>query len=179
LRVDCVLLAQFPRFLAGRRKRVQVRSKVSSAREEINNLSLNCRIEQIQSVRIGFVDREFRQYESTELVKMFFGADLAVLKLPNFFKALHAFYDGRNFSDESRRKASSRTAAPKQKHDFLPLRLSGELIARGVRIHAYLNSKTAAEAIRIVAVAGVALKAGRRSTGRRTGKSSLHMHHNG
>ena len=53
-----MLLAQLGRFLFGRRKRVQVPGKASSAREEIRNLPLNCCIEQIQSVRIGFVTFE-------------------------------------------------------------------------------------------------------------------------
>ena len=63
--------------------------KASGTREEINNLSLNRGIEQIQSARIGFINRKFRHRESAEFVKMFFGPDLQILKLPNFFKALH------------------------------------------------------------------------------------------
>jgi hypothetical protein len=44
---------------------------------------------------------------------MFVGPGLDILKLPNFFKALHAVDDGRDLSNESRRKASSRAATPK------------------------------------------------------------------
>jgi hypothetical protein len=142
LRVDCVLLAQLLRFLFGRRKRVQVPGKAPGTREEIGNLSLSRSVEQIQSARIGFVNREFRQCESAEFVKVFVGPDLHILKLPNFFKALHIIYYGCDLSDESCRKASSRTAASKKTHGFLPLRLFGDLSARaGSELNRYLNSK--------------------------------------
>jgi hypothetical protein len=99
--VDCVLLAQLLRFICGRRKRVQMPGKASGPREEIGNLSLNSGVEQIQSIRICFVNRELRQYESAELVKMFVGSDIHILKLPNFFKSLHIIYYGCDLSDES------------------------------------------------------------------------------
>ena len=63
--------------------------KASGGREKISNLSLNCCIKQIQSVRIGFVNREFRQFESAELIKMFLGPDLHILEFPNFFEPLN------------------------------------------------------------------------------------------
>jgi hypothetical protein len=80
---------------------MQVSGKASGRREEISNLSLNCCIEQIQPIRIGFVNREFRQCESAELVKMFLGPDFHILKLPNFFKALHTVDHGCDLSDQS------------------------------------------------------------------------------
>src|SRR5712671_5520902 len=70
LRVDRVLFAQLRRFLSVRRERMQVPGKASGRREKIGDLPLNCRVEQIQPIRIGFVNREFRQCESAELVKM-------------------------------------------------------------------------------------------------------------
>ena len=75
--------------------------KTSSAREEIDNLSLNCCIEQIQSVRIRFVNLESRQCESAEFVKVFLGSRLHILKLSNLFKALHTIHYGGDFSDQS------------------------------------------------------------------------------
>jgi hypothetical protein len=78
-----------------------VPGKASGTREEIGDLSLSCGIEQIQSVRIGFVDREFRQGESAELVKMFVGPEFHILELPNFLEALHAVDYGCDFSDQS------------------------------------------------------------------------------
>ena len=80
---------------------MQVPGKASGTREEISNLSLNCGVEQIQSVCIGFVDREFRQGESAEFVKMFLRAEFHPLKLPNFFEALHAIDYGCDLSDQS------------------------------------------------------------------------------
>src|ERR1700688_403308 len=105
--------------------------KASGAREEIYNLSLNCCIEEIQSVCIAFVNREFRQCKSAELVKVFFGPDLHILKLPNFFKALHTVDYRCDFSDESERNAPSRTASPENKHGFLPLLIYLVIGARG------------------------------------------------
>jgi hypothetical protein len=78
---------------------VQVPGKASGRREKKSNLSLSCCIEQIQSVGIGFVNREFRQCESAELVKMFLGPDLHVLELPNFFEPLNTLYHGYDLSD--------------------------------------------------------------------------------
>jgi len=80
---------------------MQVPGKASGRREEIGDLPLNCCIEQIQSIRIGFVNREFRQCESAELVKMFLGPDFHILKLPNFFKGFHTVYHGCDLSDQS------------------------------------------------------------------------------
>jgi hypothetical protein len=166
LRVDCVLLAQLLRFFFGRRKRVQVPGKASGTREEIGNLSLRRSVEQIQSARIGFVNREFRQCESAEFVKIFVGPDLHILELANFLKALHTVYYGCDFSDQSARKAASRTATSKSKHGFLPLRLFGDLSAwAGSELNRYLNSKTAADTISMATVAGVTLTARRRPTG--------------
>ncbi len=67
---------------------------------------------------------------------MFLGPDLHILKLPNFLEALHTVYYGRDLSDESRRKASSRTGTSQKKHGFLPLRLFGDLSARGSELKA-------------------------------------------
>jgi hypothetical protein len=96
-----VLPAQLLRFVLGGRKCVQVPGKASGTREEIGNLSLSCGIEQIQSVRIGFVDRESRQGDSAELVKMLLRAEFHPLKLPNFFETLHAVDYGCDLSDKS------------------------------------------------------------------------------
>jgi hypothetical protein len=101
LGVDRVLPAQLFRFVLGGRKCVQVPGKASGTREEIGNLSLSCGVEQIQSVCIGFVDREFRQGERAEFVKMFLRAEFHPLKLPNFFEALHAVDYGCDLSNQS------------------------------------------------------------------------------
>ncbi len=53
---------------------------------------------------------------------MLVGSDYHPLELPDFFKAFHAVDDGRDLSNESRRKASPQASTSKMKHGFLPMR---------------------------------------------------------
>ena len=74
--------------------------KATGTREKISNLSLKRSVEKVESIRIGFINGELRQCESAEFVKMTLGPELHILKLPNFFKALHAIYNSCYFSNE-------------------------------------------------------------------------------
>ena len=79
---------------------MEVPGKATGTREKISNLSLKRSVEQVQSTRIGFINGELRQCESGEFVKVLLGPELHILKLPNFFKALNAIHNGRDFSNE-------------------------------------------------------------------------------
>lgn len=79
---------------------MEVPGQATGTREKISDLSLKRSVEIVESIRVGFINGELRQCESGEFVQMLLGLKLHILKLPNFFKALHAIYNSCYFSNE-------------------------------------------------------------------------------